>query len=195
MPTTASPRSHCPCSATSRRTCHPRFRRPLPRRATTAPARSACSSSAGSGSRTTRSTAADRGPTRRSDRSSIPRMASPRARECSSATTWISAAPCASGHGRDPAAGTRTWLPGSPAVPCRVRVGILGLVGTRAVEPRFLAGGISRGAGRTHGAPPTRRPRHFAGDYMTDMSSWMQGAFESAREVSTVLHRRALTPR
>ena len=36
---------------------------------------------------------------------------------------------------------------------------------------------------------------HFAGDYMTDMSSWMQGAFESAREVSTVLHRLALTQR
>ena len=34
---------------------------------------------------------------------------------------------------------------------------------------------------------------HFAGDYMTDMSSWMQGAFDSAREVSTVLHRIALT--
>jgi monoamine oxidase len=27
---------------------------------------------------------------------------------------------------------------------------------------------------------------------MTDMSSWMQGAFESAREVATALHRRAL---
>src|SRR5687768_9707650 len=34
---------------------------------------------------------------------------------------------------------------------------------------------------------------HFAGDYMTDMSSWMQGAFESAREVAAALHRRALT--
>lgn len=33
---------------------------------------------------------------------------------------------------------------------------------------------------------------HFAGDYMTDMSSWMQGAFESAREAATALHRRAL---
>jgi monoamine oxidase len=32
---------------------------------------------------------------------------------------------------------------------------------------------------------------HFAGDYMTDMSSWMQGAFESAREVATAIHRRA----
>jgi len=42
---------------------------------------------------------------------------------------------------------------------------------------------------------PLREPDgrvHFAGDYMTDMSSWMQGAFESAREVSTALHRRAL---
>ncbi len=34
---------------------------------------------------------------------------------------------------------------------------------------------------------------HFAGDYMTDMSSWMQGAFDSARDVTTALHRRALT--
>lgn len=34
---------------------------------------------------------------------------------------------------------------------------------------------------------------HFAGDYMTDMSSWMQGAFESAREAATVLHKRAHT--
>jgi monoamine oxidase len=34
---------------------------------------------------------------------------------------------------------------------------------------------------------------HFGGDYMTDMSSWMQGAFESAREVATAIHKRALT--
>jgi len=34
---------------------------------------------------------------------------------------------------------------------------------------------------------------HFAGDYMTDMSSWMQGAFESAREVAMAIHRRVLT--
>jgi monoamine oxidase len=33
---------------------------------------------------------------------------------------------------------------------------------------------------------------YFAGDYMTDMSSWMQGAFESARGVATAVHRRAL---
>jgi len=40
-----------------------------------------------------------------------------------------------------------------------------------------------------------RRPDgrvHFAGDYMTDMSSWMQGAFESAREVAMAIHTRAL---
>jgi monoamine oxidase len=36
---------------------------------------------------------------------------------------------------------------------------------------------------------------YFAGDYMTDMSSWMQGAFESAREVATSLHRRVLAGR
>ena len=34
---------------------------------------------------------------------------------------------------------------------------------------------------------------HFAGDYMTNMSSWMQGAFESAREVTMEVHKRALT--
>jgi monoamine oxidase len=33
---------------------------------------------------------------------------------------------------------------------------------------------------------------HFAGDYMTNMSSWMQGAFESAREVAMAIHARAL---
>lgn len=40
-----------------------------------------------------------------------------------------------------------------------------------------------------------RRPDgrvHFAGDYMTNMSSWMQGAFESAREVAMAIHARAL---
>ena len=45
---------------------------------------------------------------------------------------------------------------------------------------------------------PLREPDgrvYFAGDYMTDMSSWMQGAFESAREVATALHRRALASR
>jgi monoamine oxidase len=34
---------------------------------------------------------------------------------------------------------------------------------------------------------------YFAGDYMTTNSSWMQGAFDSAREVSMALHRRAVT--
>ena len=32
---------------------------------------------------------------------------------------------------------------------------------------------------------------YFAGDYMTDHSSWMQGAFESARTVAMALHARA----
>jgi monoamine oxidase len=35
---------------------------------------------------------------------------------------------------------------------------------------------------------------YFAGDYMTDMSSWMQGAFESARHAATAVHRRAAAP-
>ena len=40
---------------------------------------------------------------------------------------------------------------------------------------------------------PLRQPDgrvYFAGDYMTDMSSWMNGAFDSAREVATALHAR-----
>jgi|RhiMethySRZTD1v2_1073278.scaffolds.fasta_scaffold19369_4 monoamine oxidase len=32
---------------------------------------------------------------------------------------------------------------------------------------------------------------HFAGDYMTNQSSWMNGAFESARTVAMALHARA----
>ena len=32
---------------------------------------------------------------------------------------------------------------------------------------------------------------YFAGDYMTDLSSGMNGAFDSAREVATALHARA----
>jgi monoamine oxidase len=59
----------------------------------------------------------------------------------------------------------------------------------------------SRGSWRSEssaarqGLAPLREPDgrvYFAGDYMTDMSSWMQGAFESAQEVATALHRRAL---
>jgi monoamine oxidase len=33
---------------------------------------------------------------------------------------------------------------------------------------------------------------YFAGDYTTNMSSWMNGAFESARETAMALHARAL---
>jgi monoamine oxidase len=33
---------------------------------------------------------------------------------------------------------------------------------------------------------------YFAGDYMTNMSSWMHGAFESAREVAMAIHTRAV---
>ena len=34
---------------------------------------------------------------------------------------------------------------------------------------------------------------YFGGDYMTTNSSWMQGAFDSAREVAMALHKRAFT--
>ena len=43
---------------------------------------------------------------------------------------------------------------------------------------------------------PLRQPDgrvHFAGDYMTSLSSFMQGAFDSAREAATAIHKRALT--
>ena len=33
---------------------------------------------------------------------------------------------------------------------------------------------------------------HFAGDYMTNMSSWMQGAFESGRDAALAIHKRAV---
>lgn len=58
----------------------------------------------------------------------------------------------------------------------------------------------SRGSWRSETAAahqalaPLRQPDgrvHFAGDYMTNMSSWMQGAFESAREVAMAIHQRA----
>jgi monoamine oxidase len=45
---------------------------------------------------------------------------------------------------------------------------------------------------------PLRQPDgrvHFAGDYMTNMSSWMNGAFESAREVAMAIHARTATRR
>ena len=60
----------------------------------------------------------------------------------------------------------------------------------------------NRGSWRSESAPahdalaPLQQPDgrvHFAGDYMTDMSSWMQGAFESARAAAIALHTRALT--
>lgn len=43
---------------------------------------------------------------------------------------------------------------------------------------------------------PLRQPDgriYFAGDYMTGMSSWMQGAFDSARQTAVALHKRAVT--
>ena len=94
---------------------------------------------------------------------------------------------------RTSAAGARARRPHSPAVHDRVRDGVLGLVASRAMEPRLMAVGIDA----AHEAlVALRQPDgrvHFAGDYMTDMSSWMQGAFESAREVAAAIHRRALT--
>ena len=46
----------------------------------------------------------------------------------------------------DPAAGARARRPHPSAVPDRVRVGVLRLVGARAVEPRLLAIGVGGGA-------------------------------------------------
>jgi monoamine oxidase len=54
----------------------------------------------------------------------------------------------------------------------------------------------SESGAATAALEPLRQPDgrvHFAGDYMTDNSSWMQGAFDSARDVAAALHRRALT--
>lgn len=54
----------------------------------------------------------------------------------------------------------------------------------------------SESAAAEEALAPLRQPDgrvFFAGDYMTDMSSWMQGAFESARTVAMAIHQRALT--
>ena len=60
----------------------------------------------------------------------------------------------------------------------------------------FSRGSWRSETGEAHEAlAPLRQPDgrvHFAGDYMTDMSSWMQGAFQSAREVATAIHAGAL---
>jgi hypothetical protein len=32
---------------------------------------------------------------------------------------------------------------------------------------------------------------YFAGDHVSNMNAWMQGAFESAREAATAIHARA----
>jgi monoamine oxidase len=54
----------------------------------------------------------------------------------------------------------------------------------------------SESPGALQALAPLQQPDgrvHFAGDYMTGLSSFMQGAFQSARHVATVVHRRALT--
>jgi monoamine oxidase len=60
----------------------------------------------------------------------------------------------------------------------------------------------SRGSWASYGpatrqaAATLRRPEgrvHLAGDQLSSMNSWMQGAFESAREVAMAIHSRALT--
>ena len=92
------------------------------------------------------------------------------------------------------AAGARARRPHSSAVRDRVRDGVLRHVAARAVEPRLVAVGIGRRRmkrSRRFAQPDGRV--HFAGDYMTDMSSWMQGALESARDAATAIHTRART--
>ena len=161
--------------------------------ATTAPARSDCSSSAGSGNKTTRSTAADRGPTRRSDRSSIHRTASHGAKGVLVGYYLDFRGPCASA--RPPNVQRLALEQGArvhPQYPTEFETAF------SVSWPRVP---WSRGSWRSESAAAhealaaLRQPDgrvHFAGDYMTDMSSWMQGAFESAREVAAALHRRAL---
>ena len=95
---------------------------------------------------------------------------------------------------RTSAAGARAGGPHSPAVRDRVRDGVLRLVAARAMEPRFME--VGDRTPRIEALEALRQPDgrvHFAGDYMTDMSSWMQGAFESARDVAAAIHRRAVS--
>ena len=93
---------------------------------------------------------------------------------------------CSGWHSSRAPAFTRSTRPSSrPRSPSR----------GRACRGAAAHGGRSR-TRRTKRSSALRQPDgrvHFAGDYMTDMSSWMQGAFESARDVAAALHRRALT--
>jgi monoamine oxidase len=55
--------------------------------------------------------------------------------------------------------------------------------------------GQRRSTRRTRSRRPLRQPDgrvHFAGDDMTNMSSWMQGVFESARDVTMAIDARAV---
>ena len=173
---------------------HHRCSRPSPRRVMTARARSACSSGAASGNRTTRFTAANHGPDREIGQILYPSHGF-RGRKgllvgffLDFRGRWAIGLPPTSAAG----AGAGRAYP--PAVP------------RPSSRRRFPSGGLACHGTAAHGGP--NRPRrlrrsralrhpdgrvHFAGDYMTGMSSWMQGAFESARDVAAAIHRRVPT--
>jgi monoamine oxidase len=54
-----------------------------------------------------------------------------------------------------------------------------------SAETRQAVAGLRRPEGRVY----------LAGDHMSNMNAWMQGAFESAREVATAIHARASVAR
>ena len=139
------------------------------------------------------STAAGPGRTRRLDKSSIQHTASTGVKGSSWATTWISKEPCASAPLPNVSGLRSSRAPAftrSPLASSRRRSPSRGLV-----CPGAAAHGDLKPPRRMKRSRSLRRPDgrvHFAGDYMTDMSSWMQGAFDSAREVAMAIHQRAL---
>ena len=188
MPTTVSRRSPC-------RPLTGNPERPLGTRASAiaaarydGAARLASSSNAGSGNRKMRSTAADRDrPGDRTNHLSV-------ARFNGSKGVLIGYYLDSADHGkRPPAEIQRLALEHGGGMP-------------RSTPPsskrvlRLMARvAWSRGSWRSESARRMKRSRRCANptvacirrDYMTNMSSWMQGAFESAREISTSLHKRA----
>ena len=59
----------------------------------------------------------------------------------------------------------------------------------RASLAFLVAGSLSAGIVAQASRPQPERRVYFAGDHL-NMNAWMQGAFESGRQVATALHAR-----
>ena len=90
---------------------------------------------------------------------------------------------------RTPGARARAGRPHSPAVRGGVRDRVFRLVAPGDLESRLLVVGIRPRRASSCCSSRTRRV-FLAGDHM-NMNAWMQGAFESGRQVASAIHARA----